>query len=67
MTDIFPGAKVAQLVEWGYPRGALRPAPDPDKAFSVIHITGNSRLPSAENEVNWRLNDAGYLPKLERI
>lgn len=57
MTDVFPGATLRQLVEWGYPRGSVRPVPPADKAFSVIHITGNSRLPSAENEVAWRIND----------
>lgn len=57
MTDIFPGATLRQLVEWGFPQGSLRAAPPPDLGFGVVHITGNSRLPSAENEINWRLND----------
>lgn len=57
--DVFPGAKLVQLKEWGYPMGQRRYAPSDDKAFSVIHITGNARLPSAENEAAWRLNDPG--------
>lgn len=59
MTDIYPGAKYIQLEEWGFPKGVLRPVPPVGKAFSVIHITGNSRLPSAEGEAAWRLNDLG--------
>ena len=59
MADVFPSAMLVQLKEWGYPMGSTRPVPPAGKAFSVIHITGNSRLPSAEGEVSWRLNDAG--------
>lgn len=56
--DLFKGAKLVQLREYGYPTvGARRATPDKDLAFSVIHITGNSRLPSAEGEAAWRLND----------
>jgi hypothetical protein len=44
--------------EWGYPQGSLRPVPSSEKAFSVIHITGNADLPSAEGEATWRNNDA---------
>jgi hypothetical protein len=55
--DIFSGAKLVQLKEWGYPQGSLRATPPKAKAFSVIHITGNSKLPSAEGETAWRLND----------
>lgn len=55
--DVFPGATLRQLVEWGYPQGALRAAPPPDLGFGVVHITGNHRLPGAEGEINWRLND----------
>ncbi len=54
---LFPGAKLMQGKEWGYPQGAPRPVPPSGKAFSVIHITGNSRLPSAEGEATWRIND----------
>jgi len=54
---IFPGAKVMQLVEWGYPQLALRAVPPEGKTISVIHITGNARLPSAEGEATWRLTD----------
>ena len=57
--DIFPGAKLMQLIEWGYPMGQRRFVPAANKAFSVIHITGNSRLPSGENEATWRISDAG--------
>ncbi|HET6380190.1 MAG TPA: peptidoglycan recognition family protein [candidate division Zixibacteria bacterium] len=57
MSDVFPGAVLRQLVEWGFPQQQLRPTPDPDLAFSVIHITGNPRLPSADAEISWRLND----------
>jgi hypothetical protein len=57
MSTIFPGAKLMQVKEWGFPQGATRPVPPSGKAFSVIHITGNSRLPSAENEASWRIND----------
>lgn len=57
MADIFPGASFSQLVEWGYPQGTLRAVPGAAVAYSVIHITGNSRLPSAEAEVAWRKND----------
>lgn len=56
-SDIFPGATLTQLVEWGYPMGSLRPTPTPPLAFSVIHITANTA--SAQNEVAWRLNDPG--------
>ena len=56
--DVFPGAALRQLKEWGFPQGSPRPTPPARKAFSVIHITGNSRLPSAESEVAWRINDA---------
>lgn len=57
MADIFPGATLMQLVEWGYPLGALRSSPAPDKGFSVVHITGNSRLPTGQSEAAWRIND----------
>lgn len=53
--DIFPGAKLMQVEEWGYFMGSLRPAPPPHLAFSVIHITAN--LATAENEAGWRIND----------
>lgn len=55
MTDVFPGATLTQLNEWGYPMGSPRPTPTPALAFSVIHITANTA--SAQNEVAWRLND----------
>lgn len=55
--NIFPGAKLMQGKEWGFPQGQPRPVPSSEKAFSVIHITGNSRLPSAEGEATWRIND----------
>lgn len=55
--DVLPGAILRQLVEWGYPQGARRATPAADDAFSVIHITGNSRLPSADGEISWRQND----------
>jgi uncharacterized coiled-coil protein SlyX len=57
MSNILPGAKLMQVKEWGFPQGATRPVPPSGMAFSVIHITGNSRLPSAENEASWRIND----------
>jgi hypothetical protein len=57
MTDVFPGATLVQLVEWGYPMGSRRPAPSPANAFSVVHITANTA--PAENEAAWRLNDTG--------
>jgi len=57
MSDIFPGATLVQLVEWGYPMGSLRPVPQASQAYSVIHITAN--LASAQNELAWRLNDPG--------
>lgn len=53
--DIFPGAKLLQVVEWGYFMGSYRPAPDPRLAFSVVHITAN--IATAENEASWRIND----------
>ena len=56
-TNLFPGAKLMQGKEWGFPQGQPRPVPSSEKAFSVIHITGNSRLPSAEGEATWRIND----------
>jgi hypothetical protein len=56
--DVYPGATLRQLKEWGYPQGSLRSTPPANKAFSVVHITGNSRLPSAENELAWRINDS---------
>lgn len=56
-TDVFPGAVLRQLVEWGFPLGALRSTPPSAKAFSVVHITGNSRLPSADGEITWRQTD----------
>lgn len=59
MANLFPGAKLMQVIEWGYPMGSTRPVPPSGKAFSVIHITGNSRLPSAESEASWRINDPG--------
>lgn len=52
--DIFPGAKLMQLTQWGFPPRSERGAINTHKGFSVIHITGNSRLPSAENECAWR-------------
>jgi hypothetical protein len=59
MADVFPGATLQQLVEWGFPQGVRRPAPDPSLAFSVIHITGNPGNPiaTAAGELAWRLND----------
>lgn len=57
--DVFPGATLVQLVEWGYPQGQLRPTPPADKAFSTVHITGNKNLPSADGEIAWRKNDPG--------
>jgi uncharacterized protein YeaC (DUF1315 family) len=59
MTDVFPGAVLRQLEEWGYPKGSPRPTPPAGKAFSVVHITGNSALPSADAELSWRINDKG--------
>jgi len=56
-TDVFPGATLIQLVEFGYPMGSLRPAPSTALAFSVIHITAN--LASAQNELAWRRDDPG--------
>jgi hypothetical protein len=53
--DVFPGAKLMQLVEWGYPMGSLRPTPPSANAYSVIHITAN--IASAENEAAWRIRD----------
>lgn len=55
--DVFPGAKLVQLKEFGYPKGSLRYPPSTARAFSVIHITGNSDLPSAEGEASWRRDD----------
>jgi hypothetical protein len=55
--DVLPGATLRQLKEWGYPQGVKRVVPAGGKAFSVIHITGNSKLPSAESETAWRIND----------
>lgn len=55
--DTFPGAILRQLLEWGYPQGSTRQTPPARKAFSVVHITGNSRLPSADSELDWRIND----------
>lgn len=52
--DLFPGAKLMQLTQWGFPTRTERGALNPHKAFSVIHITGNSRLPTAEGECAWR-------------
>lgn len=59
MANVLPGATLRQLLEWGYPQGSSRPAPAPDKAIFVIHITGNPGNPiaTAEGEVAWRLND----------
>lgn len=57
MSDVFPGAKLMQVVEWGYPKGSLRPIPSASKAYSTIHITAN--LATAENEAAWRIRDAG--------
>lgn len=54
-TDIFPGARLVQLVEWGYPMGSLRPVPAATDAYGVVHITAN--LATALGEVSWRLND----------
>jgi hypothetical protein len=56
VTDLFPGGSFVQLIQWGYPQGSLRPVPPAAKAYSVVHITGNSSLPSAESEVAWRKN-----------
>ena len=53
--DLFPGAKLIQLKEWGFPQGVLRPTPPASKAFSVVHITAN--LATAEGEAAWRKND----------
>jgi hypothetical protein len=55
VTTLFPGAKLMQVVEWGYPMGSLRPIPPPAKTYSVIHITAN--LATAENEAAWRIRD----------
>lgn len=58
MSDVFPGAKLMQLVEWGYPMGRLRAPIDRIKAFSTIHITA---IPDAraEDEAAWRQRDTG--------
>ena len=56
MTDIFPGAQLIQVDNWGYPMGHRRPAPDPARAFSVVHITAN--LDTAEQEAAYRLTNA---------
>jgi hypothetical protein len=58
-TDIFPGARLVQLVEWGFPQRSLRPTPPATKGFGVVHITGNPGTPiaTAIGEVSWRLND----------
>ena len=58
MTDVFPGAKLMQLAEWGYPMGRLRAPIDPSKAFSVIHITAIPDA-TAESEAAWRIRDTG--------
>lgn len=55
--DVFPSAILRQLKEWGYPQMVLRAVPNPDDAFGVLHITGNPRLPSADGELDWRIND----------
>lgn len=55
MVDLFPGATLVQLLEWGYPMGAPRRTPPPTLGFSVIHITANTAR--AEAEAAWRLND----------
>lgn len=57
--DIFPGAKLMQGKEWGFPQGSPRPTPDGSLAFSVIHITGNPGNPiaTAEGEAIWRNGD----------
>lgn len=57
--DIFPGAKLIQLVEWGFSQRSLRPTPSPAVGFGVVHITGNPGNPiaTAIGEVSWRLND----------
>lgn len=55
---LFPGARLIQLLEWGYPIGAPRPRLDPSKAFSVVHLTANIAL--AANEISWRLNDPAF-------
>lgn len=57
--DVFPGAVLRQLEEWGYPMGFLRPTPLPDEGFSVVHQTGNMQLPSADGEITWRQTDRG--------
>jgi hypothetical protein len=57
--DVFPGARLVQLVEWGFPQRSLRPTPRADQGFGVVHITGNPSVPiaTAMGEVSWRLND----------
>lgn len=57
--DIYPGARLIQLVEWGFPQGSLRPVPLPSLGFGVIHITGNPSVPiaTAIGEVAWRKSD----------
>ena len=56
--NVFPGAKVIELNEWGYPMGRSRSPVDPDLALlGVTHITGNADLPSAEAEATWRRTD----------
>jgi hypothetical protein len=59
MADVFSGAKLIQLVEWGYPAGRLRTPIDPSKAFSTIHITAIPDA-TAEDEAGWRLRDPGW-------
>lgn len=58
-TDIFPGARLVQLKEWGYPQGVLRSPPAASQGIGVVHITGNPGNPiaTAIGEVSWRLND----------
>ena len=58
-TDVFPGATLRQLLEWGYPQGILRPLVGPDLGIGVVHITGNPGNPiaTAAGELAWRIND----------
>jgi hypothetical protein len=53
---VFSGAKLMQISQWGFPKGSLRPAPNPALAYSVIHITGNG-VSTAEGEALYRINN----------
>jgi N-acetylmuramoyl-L-alanine amidase-like protein len=56
VADIFPGARLMQITQWGYPRGSVRPAPNPGLAYSVLHITANATS-TAEGEATFRINN----------